>query len=399
MKKITFLKHYLCVFLFVSLFTPQLKADIGYAEFKTINSGMNALETVIGTNSITIETWIYIDNAAGFFASNMHNDKGFLLGFDGWFKFQLDGNAVWINPTTWIGKWTHIACVADGTNMIVYVNGESVGTATSSGYNLDADNKPMYLGRAPWGNAFKGKLADFRLWNVAKTATDIQNNYKKQVSKTSPGLIKNYYFNEGIGDSAEDVVNPSGNRGWFMGTLNTDYAWGVVAKTPSNLNYAPVSNNELNFTWESSTNLNNKWTIEVTDPNNNITLIENVSEKTANIKEMINGRYEFRVKEISFMETELSDCMEVNIPLLTSVSNAQSQNLKSKLIQKDNHIVINRDSNSECVLLVYNTTGQLKLNKVSVENKLDLDISSWNKEIYIVKLYENGFYTTWKVIR
>lgn len=66
------------------------KADIGAISFKTSAAGMNALETTIGSNQMTLETWLYIGNSTGFFASNMHNDKGFALGFDGWFKFQLD---------------------------------------------------------------------------------------------------------------------------------------------------------------------------------------------------------------------------------------------------------------------------------------------------------------------
>ena len=66
-------------------------ADIGSISLKTSAAGLNALETTIGSNQITIETWLYIDDNTGFFASNMHNDKGFVLGFDGWFKFQLDG--------------------------------------------------------------------------------------------------------------------------------------------------------------------------------------------------------------------------------------------------------------------------------------------------------------------
>ena len=59
------------------------KADIGAISFKTSAAGMNALETTIGSNQMTLETWLYIDNSTGFFASNMHNDKGFALGFDG----------------------------------------------------------------------------------------------------------------------------------------------------------------------------------------------------------------------------------------------------------------------------------------------------------------------------
>ncbi len=75
----------------------------------------------------------------------MHNDKGFALGFDGWFKFQLDGASIWIDPTSWKENWTHIACVADGSQMIVYVNGEVAGTQeNTTGYNTEADGKPLF---------------------------------------------------------------------------------------------------------------------------------------------------------------------------------------------------------------------------------------------------------------
>lgn len=151
------------------------KADIGAISFKTSAAGMNALETTIGSNQMTLETWLYIDNSTGFFASNMHNDKGFALGFDGWFKFQLDGASIWIDPTSWKENWTHIACVADGSQMIVYVNGEVAGTQeNTTGYNTEADGKPLFLGTAPWGNPCNCKMADFRLWSVARTAEEIK---------------------------------------------------------------------------------------------------------------------------------------------------------------------------------------------------------------------------------
>lgn len=37
------------------------KADIGAISFKTSAAGMNALETTIGSNQMTLETWLYID--------------------------------------------------------------------------------------------------------------------------------------------------------------------------------------------------------------------------------------------------------------------------------------------------------------------------------------------------
>lgn len=205
------------------------KADIGAISFKTSAAGMNALETTIGSNQMTLETWLYIDNSTGFFASNMHNDKGFALGFDGWFKFQLDGASIWIDPTSWKENWTHIACVADGSQMIVYVNGEVAGTQeNTTGYNTEADGKPLFLGTAPWGNPCNCKMADFRLWSVARTAEEIKNNYQKQVEPSATGLIKNFNFAEGNGDHTANLAEPEGNQAWCMGAIDTDYSLSLI---------------------------------------------------------------------------------------------------------------------------------------------------------------------------
>ncbi|MCK9508489.1 MAG: T9SS type A sorting domain-containing protein [Pigmentiphaga sp.] len=398
MKTSTFFNRIILLSL-LNLFIVQSKADIGYAEFKSINSGINALETTLGSNKITIETWLYVDNNTGFITSNMHEDKGFLLGFDGWFKFQLDGSSVWIDPSSWLGKWTHIACVADGSNMIVYANGQSVGSSASPGYNVEADNKPLFVGRAPWGSPMNGKVADFRLWNVARTAAEIQNNYKKQIPADTEGLIKNFYFNEGLGDSTADIINPEGNRGWFMGTLGTDYAWGLVAKTPVNLKYEKVSENELNLIWEGSAVLNNQWTVEVTNPDNEVVLLENLTQETVHVENMIAGRYEFRVKEISFMETELSECMEVTVPIITGINDTKAENFEGVLRQQNHRVIISNSYASESLLHVYNTMGQLILSKAFENNQIEIDMSDWYQDIYVFKLNNNGMSKTWKIVR
>ena len=227
------------------------KADIGAISFKTSAAGMNALETTIGSNQMTLETWLYIDNSTGFFASNMHNDKGFALGFDGWFKFQLDGASIWIDPTSWKENWTHIACVADGSQMIVYVNGEIAGTQeNTTGYNTEADGKPLFLGTAPWGNPCNCKMADFRLWSVARTAEEIKNNYQKQVEPSTTGLIKNFNFAEGNGDHTANLAEPEGNQAWCMGAIDTDYSWETVAQTPTNLRTENQTENSFDILWD-----------------------------------------------------------------------------------------------------------------------------------------------------
>ena len=75
-----------------------------------------------------------------------------------------------------------------------------------TGYNTEADGKPLFLGTAPWGNPCNCKMADFRLWSVARTAEEIKNNYQKQVEPSTTGLIKNFNFAEGNGDHTANLA-------------------------------------------------------------------------------------------------------------------------------------------------------------------------------------------------
>ncbi|NDV46592.1 hypothetical protein D0T49_05985 [Paludibacter sp. 221] len=392
MKISTFFKQISCIIVLACVFGLNAKADVGYAEFKSTGAGMNALETTIGAATMTVETWLYIDNNAGFFASNMHADKGFLLGFDGHFKFQLDGVSVWIDPATWKGNWTHIACVADGTNMIVYVNGVSAGSQPCAGYNTEADNKPLYLGRAPWGNPFVGKLADFRLWNVARTADEISQNYQKRIAANTAGLVKNFNFMEGTGDNTADLVNPDGNKGWFMGTLDTDYAWGVAAKTPAALQYDTKGQYEFDLTWEGTTG--NKWTVEITDPSENVTYRENLVQNTSNFSGLAAGKYKFRVKEASFIATAYSDYLEVTLPLATTLDeNAKISGMN--LVQTDNLITI-KGIEAGNQVVVYGASGQLMFKNIASDEVMEISTTAWQDGLYIIAV-EGG--KSWKIIR
>lgn len=85
------------------------------------------------------------------------------------------------------------------------------------------------MGTAPWGNPCNCKMADFRLWSVARTAEEIKNNYQKQIEPSTTGLIKNFNFAEGNGDHTANLAEPEGNQAWCMGAIDTDYSWETVA--------------------------------------------------------------------------------------------------------------------------------------------------------------------------
>lgn len=89
-------------------------------------------------------------------------------------------------------RWVHVACVWDGALMYLYLNGVSQGTPVAKTGTLAA---PTYyrIGQSLVGGAFafKGDLADLRVYNRALLPSEIKNYYHlNRVSRV--GLIHHY---------------------------------------------------------------------------------------------------------------------------------------------------------------------------------------------------------------
>jgi hypothetical protein len=108
-----------------------------------------------------------------------------------------DPNAITLNT------WHHIAGVADGTNNTLYINGVSAGTAAHVSTTIpSAASGDVVLGTdVNFTGHFAGALDEVRIWNVARTATQIAANKNSELGLTSgerTGLVAYYQFNQGI---------------------------------------------------------------------------------------------------------------------------------------------------------------------------------------------------------
>ena len=76
------------------------------------------------------------------------------------------------------GEWQHIMAVYNGTNMIVYVNGEEIDNEVSTGSVAQNDNN-LYFGKWPGGGAndFNGTIDDVMIFNRALSAEEISALY------------------------------------------------------------------------------------------------------------------------------------------------------------------------------------------------------------------------------
>ena len=302
----------------------------------------------------------------------------------------MDGASIWIDPTSWKENWTHIACVADGSQMIVYVNGEVAGTQeNTTGYNTEADGKPLFLGTAPWGNPCNCKMADFRLWSVARTAKEIKNNYQKQVEPSATGLIKNFNFAEGNGDHTANLAEPEGNQAWCMGAIDTDYSWETVAQIPTNLRTENQTENSFDILWDGTDG--NTWSVELSANGQVVDTKTRLTEKKASFSNLDKKDYTVRVKAHSFMETAFSDAFSVNLSTSSAITNIHKN---ISIVRHNNAIQIDGIQTGK-LISIYTDQGILS-RQISAEHETTvLSIEGFPHGIYFISI--EGYGPTFKI--
>lgn len=89
--------------------------------------------------------------------------------------------------------WAHLAFVCDGTKGYIYINGSLVASNLAGTYSGPRTNN--YLGRSNWPDAYANALfGEFRIWNVARTATEIQSATNTALAGNESNLRLYYRF-------------------------------------------------------------------------------------------------------------------------------------------------------------------------------------------------------------
>ena len=84
-------------------------------------------------------------------------------------------------------QWMHLAGTYDGTAVRIYVNGVLRGTVNTT-ISFGGSALGFYVGRFI-SNRFHGCIDDVRLWNTARSQTDIQNNKDVPLVGNETGLV------------------------------------------------------------------------------------------------------------------------------------------------------------------------------------------------------------------
>jgi hypothetical protein len=183
----------------------------------------NALD--LGAGNFTWEAWIKRSRSGvredvltkkDVFADSEH-DLAMLIASDDrvnvFLRETLTGTpAVYLSSTSQIGtEWTHVAAVRSQGMVTLYVNGVAEASRAVS-YNVSSTG-PLLIGANRVNNAgadaapvfnFAGLVAEVRIWNVARTAQQLNAAKGEPLSGPEPGLVGYFPLDSRAPASAED---------------------------------------------------------------------------------------------------------------------------------------------------------------------------------------------------
>lgn len=137
-------------------------------------------------------------------------------------------------------SWYHVAMTYDGSTAKLFINGKEEFSKALAQVTPRSLTKALIIGAARQNDTieypFKGVLDEIRLWNVARTAAQLQSTITASLTGTETGLVAWYPLNEGTGQSVEDksANTNNGTLGITAGVDPSDPAW-VASDRPSTI--------------------------------------------------------------------------------------------------------------------------------------------------------------------
>jgi hypothetical protein len=214
--------------------TSSASAQTGWGSALSFDGVDDYVSVPVGPwfgQEFTIETWVYprahtpyariisfttegslngLANSVSFCMSDADTGKPSLHIFNG-----AGGDSWLISPQALpLTQWSHVAVTLKAGNAVLYLNGQAVtnGPVTANPVTRTVN----YIGRSTWTGSppdpnLNARLDDLRIWDVARTAEEIEQNLGRPLSGQEPGLMAYWKFDEGTGATALDATANAAN--------------------------------------------------------------------------------------------------------------------------------------------------------------------------------------------
>jgi hypothetical protein len=172
------------------------------------------------SGDFTIECWVYPTDHTNWsrvidFGNGTSDNVLFAtsVSTSGKPGLHISGSELEANEQISLNQWSHLAVTLSGTTATIYINGIASGTAN---FPIPANviRNDNYIGRSNWGwgdPAPDASLDDLRIWNVAKTPSQIQAAMNNELLGNETGLIAYFKFNEGVSCAVNTAITTLAN--------------------------------------------------------------------------------------------------------------------------------------------------------------------------------------------
>ncbi|MFJ9843532.1 LamG domain-containing protein [Kitasatospora sp. NPDC101155] len=167
----------------------------------------------------SIEAWVKPASAAGPVLGRS-GEYRFGVSANGAVTFSHSGSPTVVVSTETVptDTYTHIAATFDGTTAKLCVNGQEAGSGALP--FTPAAGVHTLAGSNGAGDHFDGDLDELRIWNRARSRTELTEDMNHRLIGNEPGLVADYRFDEGAGTTAYDQTDNA-----LHGKLPGDGQW------------------------------------------------------------------------------------------------------------------------------------------------------------------------------
>jgi len=197
--------------IFALFFTTDFQAQNNALDFDGVDDYVNLGNILNLTSAISIETWVKTD---GLGSRQTILDKGYSSSGEPYYQYHVEvrsGGEIYFalslggtrqvtqtSASLTAGQWHHVACVYSGSTIKVYIDGVEESSTTATG-SISTYSTSLYIGAysgpGPIGG-FDGLIDEVRIWNDARTASEISTNMTNELNGNEAGLVAYYKFNE-----------------------------------------------------------------------------------------------------------------------------------------------------------------------------------------------------------
>jgi hypothetical protein len=183
---------------------------------------------------LTVEMWLRPENVTGllhpFSYANSSNPNEFTFVIqNGFLRMLVDGTTLDLGVPIEVGELQHFAVTWDSATGLLeaYKDGEFRASGTTAQGSTIENGGTLILGQEQdsvgggfdASQAYKGLIDEVRVWNTARTESQIADNFNRQINEDAGDLALYYRFDEGEGLSVIDHTG-NGNDGTINGGID-----------------------------------------------------------------------------------------------------------------------------------------------------------------------------------